>query len=424
MIFTKSHSIIIIGLVLISLTGLSFIQLNWLNGAKAIQEEKVQDRLDKVIEELKPSFTHQMLKGGYFNSTCSEGLTIKTKQLIADAERIMDSVLRVRNVLMPYELGITTCQSNQFSWFSDPAFEDEIRNARQFKLDGYEFSTPVGRDHLHFYTLFSQQDKLIFREMSLAIGSSVLFMLLLTAVIVYMLYTIFRQKKLTAMKNDFINNLTHEFKTPIASISLAAKTMNRLEVVRQSPKALDYLNLINQEGKRLENHIDKVLQMATLDRGNFDLDKTAVDVHQTIKRVRESFSVLLEKKGGRIILIPKAINGTIQADGIHLFNIVYNLVDNAIKYHDKVPMIRISTEEEKASLSIVISDNGLGMSKEVQKQVFDQFYREKTGNVHDVKGFGLGLAYVKKMMEAHGGRVELDSQQGRGTTFRLIFKRG
>lgn len=423
MTFTKSHSIIIIVLALLSLAGLSFIQMNWLKGAKVIQEEKVKERIDLVMERLKGSFVVQLYQGDYLSVQCDEGFFIHSEPLIADTRQMIDSVLEANNMKMPYEFGMTTCRSNEFSWFSNPEFEHEIRNACQVKLDSYEFITSAGQDHLHFYVLFPQQEKLIFREMSLAIGSSILFLLLLISVMAYMLYTIYRQKKLSAMKNDFINNLTHEFKTPIASISLAARTMNRLAEVKQSAKATDYLNLIYQEGKRLENHIDKVLQMATLDRGNLLLDKAPVNVHEMLPKLRESFSVLLEKRGGQLILNPQAAEPWIDADGMHLFNMIYNIIDNAIKYNPNPPLVEISTEEDLGHFSIKIKDNGPGMSKEVQKQVFDQFYRAERGNVHDVKGFGLGLTYVKKMMDAHGGHIALDSQKGRGTTFRLNFKK-
>jgi signal transduction histidine kinase len=392
-----------------------------LQGAKVIQEEKVQERLDAVMERLKISFGKQLGDGDYFSSSCDQFFSAKTKELVFDTEQMIDSVLGAENLLMPYEFGLTTCRSKQFSWFSRPEFKQDIEAACQIKLDNYEFSTPLGQDHLHFYTLFPQRGKLIFREMSLAVGSSILFILLLMGAVAYMLYTIHRQKKLSVMKNDFINNLTHEFKTPIASISLAAKTMSRLGEVNRSSKAMDYLRLINHEGKRLENHVDKVLQMATMDSGSFELDKTDVDVHGILLRVRDSFSVLMEKKAGQMTVDLPVQNPVIQADDMHLFNMIYNIVDNAIKYNNNTPFIQLSTEELPGLLKVNITDNGLGMSREVQKQVFEQFYREKTGNVHDVKGFGLGLAYVKKMMEAHGGKIELESQQGSGTTFSLMF---
>ncbi len=419
--FTRLHTIGIIALVLLSLSGLSFVQFSWLQGAKAIQEAKVQDRLNQAMDDLEITFNSQFQEKKYFSSSCEHGLSVDSDLLISDTERMVDSVLRSKSLAMPFAYGYLTCKSKDFSWFSDPMLEEEIRKGCEMKIDSYNFTTSKGQDHLHFYVTFPKQDQLIFRKMSLAIGSSILFILLLMAAIGYMLYTIFRQKKLSEMKNDFINNLTHEFKTPIASIALAAKTMKRLDDVNHSGKAMSYLNLIGQEGKRLENHIDKVLQMATLDSGSFALDKTEVNVHDTIRKVTESLSVILEKQDGVIDMDLKAYHPHIQADSMHLFNMIYNIVDNAIKYNNGKPYIHIESETHFNNLHIMISDNGIGMSKEVQKQIFDRFYRQKTGDIHDVKGFGLGLAYVKRMMDAHGGRIELDSQKGRGTTFSLVF---
>lgn len=422
--FTRLHSIIIITLVLLSLAGLSFIQLNWLQGAKVIREEKILERLNKVTESIQATLDRELASKKYLPARCDTDRQIKAEALIRDTEHLIDSILRAENLNMPFEYGLSSCKSNDFSWFSDPGMESQLREGCQMKLDNCSFYNHNNNDdHLHLYTIFPQKDKLIFREMSLAIGSSILFMLLLIGAFAYALYTIFRQKRLSEMKNDFINNLTHEFKTPIASIALAAKTLKRLGPVNESGKAMSYLNLIDQEGKRLENHVDKVLQMATMDSGNFALDKQKVDVHEMIHKVRDSFSVILEKKKGEMLLDLQAREPVIDADPMHLFNMIYNVVDNAIKYNKEKPVIRLSTHDLGDELEIGIRDNGIGMSKETQQQIFERFYRQKTGNVHDVKGFGLGLAYVKRMMEAHGGEVELESQPGKGSRFYLVFRK-
>lgn len=421
--FTKLHSILIIGLVLLSLLGLSVIQFSWLQGAKVIQEEKIQEQLTMVMEKFKISFDDsQMVIDQQFEGNKSYGDNSYKTNFTTAIKSLMDSILSAENFKMDFEFGLTTCKSDDYSYFSNPLLEAEIKKGSEIKLGDCSFLSNSGtKDHLHFFAIFPQKEQLIFREMSLAIGSSILFMLLLAGAFCYTLFTIFQQKKLSEMKNDFINNLSHEFKTPIASISLAAKTLQRLAPVRESNKALNYIHLIDQEGKRLENHIDKVLQMATIDSGNFALDKQEVNIHEVIEKVKKSLSLILEKSGGEINLRLQALRPNIYADAIHLFNILYNLVDNAIKYNNNKPLIFVDCSETDEGLKISISDNGIGMSREVQQQAFDRFYRRKTGNVHDVKGFGLGLAYVKKMMEAHQGRIELDSQPGRGSTFSLIF---
>lgn len=420
--FTRLHSISVIALVFLCLSGLSFIQFNWLQGAKVIREEKIQERLNKVMESFKTTLDLQLAENGSFISLTKPNQYAFTDHFISSTQFLIDSILHAENLDMPFEFGMSSCKTENYKWFSKPESEMEIRQGSQVKLGNCSFVVENGvDDHLHLFAIFPQRERLIFREMSLAIGSSILFMLLLAGAFAYTLFTIFRQKKLSEMKNDFINNLTHEFKTPIASISLAARTLKRLPPIGQSGKAMNYVNLIDQEGKRLENHIDKVLQMASMDSGSFALDKQEVNMHETIAKVKESLSLFLEKKGGEINLGLSAERPLIIADAMHLFNMLYNLVDNAIKYNNQRPQIFIDSKNTGEGLRISVRDNGIGMSKEVQEQVFNRFYRQKMGDARNVKGFGLGLAYVKRMMAAHGGRIELQSQPDQGTTFNLIF---
>ena len=420
--FTKIHSIIIISLVLFSLVGLSAIQFSWLKGAMVIQEQKIQEKLERVMDLIKVSLSKDFQLAGGSSSNCWSKTKIHPDQFRANASAIIDSILRVENVAMEYGFEGNSCGTSNYSWYSQSGLKSKKEAACELHLDGLNFTSATGgHEHLHLYAFFPQRDQLIFKEMSMAIGSFILFMLLLIAAFGYLLRTIFRQKKLSEMKNDFINNLTHEFKTPLASVSLAARTLKRLENIQSSEKAMSYVNLIDQEGKRLDNHIDKILQMAALDAGNFTLDKQEVDIHEIIRKVKESLNLMVEKNGGKINLQLQAFQPMIIADAMHLFNMVYNLVDNAIKYNHQEPLITIDSKESKQALQIDIRDNGIGMTAEVQKQIFDRFFRQTTGNIHNVKGFGLGLAYVKRMMDAHGGTIKLASQPGLGTTFSLFF---
>jgi len=387
-----------------------------------IREEKMDERLDQAKQEIETALNAYTYQEAFPKGQCRPKAMASDPIFLAEANFLIDSVLRKSNLHMPYAYGISSCKSRDVVWFNKPELEEEIREGCTFKLAHSQFSNHEGgNDHLHFYLTFPQKDRLIFREMSLAVGSSLLFILLLVGTFAYTLRIIFRQKKLSAMKNDFINNLSHEFKTPIASISLAARTLNQLEEVGASAKARSYLDLIHQEGKRLENHVDKVLQMATLDAGTFQLDLQDVDLHHIIERVRHSFSVILEKQGGGISLALDAQDPTVEADRTHVFNVLYNVIDNALKYHDGEPRVHISTTSTPEGLQLCIADNGIGMSKETQQHIFERFYRQSSGDVHNVKGFGLGLAYVKHMMEAHRGSIRLESALGRGTRFFLSF---
>jgi len=421
--FTKTHSTIIVALVLLSILGLSAIQFSWLQGAIAIRKTQIQEQLTLVMEKLESGIDLDLEEGMIASSHNQHSISYL---LLADIEANIDSILHEENLYVPYEYGISSCKSKDYKWMSNEQLEDEIMEGCQIRLSGCkkDFIASNGKkDHLHLYAYFPQKTSLIFKEMSLAIGSSILFMLLLIGAFAYMLNTIFRQKKLSEMKNDFINNLTHEFKTPIASISLAARTLNRLPPVQSSDKALSYVHLIDQEGKRLENHIDKVLQMATIDSGNFALDKKWVDLHDIIRKVKDSFSIILEKREGDLELDLSAKNPIVSVDAMHIFNVLYNLVDNAIKYNKNKPLIGIESYSSEQDLLISVKDNGIGINKEDQAHIYERFYRPMTGNVHDTKGFGLGLTYVKRMIEAHHGSIELQSQLGQGTTFNLTFPR-
>ncbi|MEP5613305.1 MAG: HAMP domain-containing sensor histidine kinase [Cyclobacteriaceae bacterium] len=252
--------------------------------------------------------------------------------------------------------------------------------------------------------------------------TSLLLILVILSAFAYTIYTISKQKKLSDLKRDFINNLTHEFKTPIFSISLAAKSLKENEPIRSSEKMSSYADLIGSETKRLQTQVDKILQMALLDSGNLTLDKKKLDLHESIQNVAESFDMLISQRSGKITLSLQAANHTIVADETHLNNILYNLIDNAQKYSEGPPIIEVSTEDQgEQGILLVIKDHGIGIEKKVQKYVFDQFYRAEQGDVHTVKGFGLGLSYVKRIIEFHQGTVALKSNPGKGSEFKIFL---
>ena len=237
----------------------------------------------------------------------------------------------------------------------------------------------------------------------------------------YMIYVIRKQKKLSDLKRDFINNLTHEFKTPIFSISLAAKSMKLSPEFNSSAKLNSYLSLLSNESKRLQTQVDKVLQMALIDSGNLTLEKKKIDLHASIQKVQEGFNIIIEEKKGSITLNLKATKHNILADETHINNIIYNLIDNAQKYTDKPPKIEITTEDSNEGIILSIKDNGVGIKKEVQRFVFDRFYRVQKDNAPQKKGFGLGLSYVKSIVEAHQGVINLQSEFEQGSEFKIFL---
>ncbi len=242
----------------------------------------------------------------------------------------------------------------------------------------------------------------------------------LLVVFVITIYLIFRQKKLPDMKNDFINNMTHEFKTPISTISLAAQMLNDSSV-RKSSNMLEHIsNVINDETKRLRFQVEKVLQMSMFERQKATLKLQDVDANTIVENIIHTFKIKVEKYGGHIEAVLKAEQSIIHVDEMHFTNVIFNLLDNAVKYRREDESLKLSVTTRDVSggrLEVTVADNGIGIRREDLKKIFEKFYRVPTGNLHDVKGFGLGLAYVNKMVRELGGQITVESELGQGTRF-------
>jgi len=249
--------------------------------------------------------------------------------------------------------------------------------------------------------------------------SAFFFIVLLAFCFFYAINTMIRQKKMSELTTDFINNMTHEFKTPVSTIKLASEMILDENVPKSSLKR--YIQIIQDENHRLGNQIEKVLQIAKIERSEAKLNLEPLNVHDILEDVMSHSLLQIEKKNGDLAFDFHSSNPLISADKVHLTNIFSNLIDNAIKYTPKLPHINVTTEDREEGILISIRDNGIGMSKEAQKKIFDKFYRVSTGNVHDVKGFGLGLSYVKIMTEAHGGTIDVKSKPEQGSLFQLFF---
>ena len=290
-----------------------------------------------------------------------------------------------------------------------------------------------GEESFYQQTLFSNDPsskmgvvKIHFPDMSSYIFSSVRFMIpaviftfVLLLTFLFTIVVIFRQKRLAEIKNDFINNMTHELKTPIASISLAAQMMNDDSVTKSEQMTKHLSGVINDESKRLRFLVEKVLQMSMFDKKSIIFKKKELDLNEMMENIASSFSLRVEHTGGKIYTDIEAIDSALYVDEVHFQNAITNLMDNAVKYckPDEPIDIYIKTWNEKDRLCFSIRDTGLGIRKENVKKIFDKFYRVHTGNVHDVKGFGLGLAYVKKIITLHEGEIKCESELGKGTTF-------
>jgi len=294
-----------------------------------------------------------------------------------------------------------------------------------------------GAEHTYTQQLFRNDDmqnsamvSIHFPDMNSYVYAGVRFMLpaiiftiVLLVTFVFTIFSIFNQKRLTDIKNDFINNMTHELKTPISSISLAAQMLDDQSVTK-SPAMMAHLSkIINDETKRLRFLVEKVLQMSMFDKKKATFKKKELDLNELLEQVAASFSLRVEHTGGKIYTEVEAIDSGIYADEVHFQNAITNLLDNAVKYRkpDKPLDIFIRTWNEPQKLCFSIRDTGMGMKREDMKKIFEKFYRVHTGNVHDVKGFGLGLAYVKKIISLHDGTIACDSELGKGTTFTVCL---
>lgn len=250
---------------------------------------------------------------------------------------------------------------------------------------------------------------------------SVLFIAITFFSFLYTVLTILRQKKIAEMKTDFINNMTHEFKTPIATISLAVDSIQSPNIKTDPDKVERFAHIIKEENKRMLVQVEKVLQMAQFNNKRLKLSVEYVDVHRLLTQAKEHIELQVKRRGGEVTINLDATTHIIRGDENHLSNIFHNLLDNANKYSPDEPKIEIRTKDGNGGIIIEIEDHGQGMNREQIKNIFEKFYRIHTGNVHNIKGFGLGLSYVKAMVDAHHGQIHVSSKVGKGSTFQLFF---
>ncbi|MFN8345653.1 MAG: HAMP domain-containing sensor histidine kinase [Spirosomataceae bacterium] len=339
----------------------------------------------------------------------------RVNRLMVDS--LLKKALRERGIGIAYEFAIQN-DVHKSILFSTASYRPDSTDSELFRVGLFPNELNAVPSQLLVY--FPQRQAFILENMGLSLVSSVLLLLVILGCFYVAVATILKQKKLADIKNDFINNMTHEFKTPISTISLAVgMAKEQIEMKADATKVRRYLGIIQDETQRLGGHVEKVLQMALLDRGEIKLKPTAVNIHDTIEKVLNNLSVQLEQRQGEVELSFDAAHEIVEGDELHLTNILTNLIDNANKYSPETPHISVHTQSDPNYVYVSVSDTGQGMTKEQQIKIFDPFYRVPTGNIHDVKGFGLGLSYVKKMIEAHGGTIEVESKPGKGSTFTI-----
>lgn len=338
---------------------------------------------------------------------------------------LLDSLLKRefqnRGIAIPFEYAVRTSESPSGFLFTSTALtltENRLSN------EGYRtalFPNDLFSENNHLYVYFPTQNQFLLGSMWTPFLSSAVMILVILACFYIAVNTIMKQKKLADIKNDFINNMTHELKTPVSTISLACEMLQDQTVQAMPSMFGRYLNIIQEENRRLGQQVERVLQTALLEKGEVKLKLGEVNVHEVIEKALENTSPQIEAKNGLVDLDLQAESPLIEADEVHLTNIVCNLLDNANKYSTEAPQIKIETRDTDEGVMIRVSDKGIGMSKESLKHIFEKFYRVPTGNLHDVKGFGLGLSYVKKMVEEHHGSIYVESQLGKGSVFEVVI---
>lgn len=374
-----------------------------------MDERSVQEWLARKSEELRR--TGEQMLSEIYNWELSTGADM---QLINNTLR---NQLTNAGIDTPFEFAIIENGDIIDGVMSSTSERDMLASGFSVGL----FSDRLIRNNTRLSVVFPKMTGFILGSMSLILGASLLFSLIIMLTFTLSMFLIIRQKKISEMKSDFINNMTHEFKTPIATISLAADTISNPKIINDQERVKHFISLIKKENRRMNKQVETILQISSLDRREMEFVFSEVDIHDIIRHSIEIIGIQVEEKKGNIFFYPEAVKPVIVGDSEHLTNLVHNLLDNANKYSEGEPEITVRTETRGDHLVLSVEDRGIGMSKSVQTRIFERFYRQTSGNVHNVKGFGLGLSYVRAIVEAHEGRIEVFSEPGRGTRFEVFL---
>ena len=384
------------------------------------QMSRIETNFDAFFEHFRTAFAKQ--------STCDKPIN---QRIDFDSfDELLRTEMRNQGIQINYDYGVYSERRKSFAVTSiqNPNAQENPLVAQASMMGLLEtpykvrlFPTDI---HLPGYLMvsFPSKNSYMWREVLPMLIGSIVFSGIILFCFAYTIQVIFNQKKLSDIKSDFINNMTHEFKTPIATISIATDTIVSPRVLDKPEKVKRFASIIQQENRRMLGQVEKVLQMAQLDKNKFNLKVEQVDIHDIIENAIATISLQVEKRGGKIVQHLDADTAIIEADETHVTNAIYNLLDNANKYSPETPEVTVYTKNIRNGIQIAVQDKGLGMSREARKNIFNKFYRVSTGNVHDVKGFGLGLSYVKAIMTAHKGDINVKSESGKGSTFTLHFR--
>jgi two-component system phosphate regulon sensor histidine kinase PhoR len=329
-------------------------------------------------------------------------------------EYLLRNEFEKRGIIADFEYGVYDCSSERMVYGNYVPLKTSKEKITAKILPKW------GNQGYYFGVQFPNRAAHIINQMGIWSFSSIVLLTVITF-FAYTLFVILKQKRLSEVQKDFINNMTHEFKTPIATIAVSAEVLKDASIVHQPERLKNYAEIIEKENIRLKQQVERVLQMARLDKEDIGLKKERLDIHQLIQdSIRHNAMALKERKG----IVASELNARrfmLDVDRFHFTSVFNNMIDNAIKYCKEIPFVTIKTFDRPGGCIIEVTDNGIGISQEHQRRVFQKFYRVPTGNVHDVKGFGLGLSYSKTVVEAHGGQISLESELGRGCTFQIYI---
>jgi two-component system phosphate regulon sensor histidine kinase PhoR len=427
---------IITVLILLSLLGLIFFQFLWLKSAKEIKEQQLDDNITKAVSEAaeklvqdKTNFQFNRRDLRFPNRAQMEFFKPSVIQRFSkeDIHEILKNALR-KSLLkdVPFEFAVTentltgdqVATDNFFKYYIDST--NNIRRIIQLiPPSGSNLENLTKEEFLAVIVPHSRT--IVLKEITWFIMGAILFTIIITTAFFLTIRTLLKQKKLSEIKSDFINNMTHEFKTPLATISLAVDALKNEKVTGDKEKTNYFTGIIKEENKRMNKQVETILQAALLDKQEVQLNLKKLSAHSMIKSALNNITLPVENKGGSITAGLDAQKDIILADEVHFTNIINNLLDNAVKYSRENPVIQLHTSNQGNTLRIKIEDNGIGMNKETLNRIFEKFYRAHTGNVHDVKGFGLGLSYVKTMVDAHHGTIKPESILGKGSCFTVTI---
>jgi two-component system phosphate regulon sensor histidine kinase PhoR len=429
---------VIIALITLSLMGIIYIQFNWIQNMAVIKKEQLDDKISMLMDEVGQDLVNQH-SSPLGNSSIMPGLRMPSeiydfRKQYSVASRFTEFEIKekLQNAFnnkglkeTKFEFAITSnnlfgryeYKSDGFIKLVEDSVHNQIYNYALIPSSGSLLEGLAPEEAL--WIVVPDVKSFVFKSLGWMISGAVLFTFILITAFYLTVSTMLKQKKLSEIKSDFINNMTHEFKTPLATISLAVDALKNEKVKQDAGKMEYFSGIIKEENKRMNKQVETILQAAQLDKQEIQLNLKPLHIHEIINRSMENLRLQVQDKGGTMEASLNATVDLMQADEVHMTNLVSNLLDNAVKYSKENLAIKIATKNTGKYIRIIIEDNGIGMTKETLKRIFEKFYRAHTGNLHNVKGFGLGLSYVKTMVEAHDGTIKADSTLGKGSVFTI-----